>query len=40
MEIVPEPVHRLLAYIGALNQQGAKPAASVVEEFAAQPDRN
>lgn len=39
MEIVPESTHRLLAYVGALNQQGVNPHPSFVEEFATQPDR-
>lgn len=39
MEIVSEHVHRVLAYVEALNRHGAKPRRDVVNAFAERPDR-
>ena len=38
MEIVSEQVHRVLAYVEALNRHGVRPARQVVNEFARKPD--
>lgn len=37
MEIVSEHVHRVLAYIEALNRHGVRPAGKAVDEFAKRP---
>ena len=39
VEIVSEEVHRVLAYVEALNRHGVRPARALVDEFAARPDR-
>jgi hypothetical protein len=37
MEIVSEHVHRVLAYVAALNRHGVRPGRRVVDEFARRP---
>jgi hypothetical protein len=39
MEIVSEHVHRVLAYVEALNRHGVRPVRKAVNEFANGPDR-
>lgn len=39
VEIVSEHVHRLLAYIAALNRNGVRPERQLIEEFAKRPER-
>jgi hypothetical protein len=39
MKIADEETHRVLAYIGALNEHGEKPHHSLVEAYADQPHR-
>lgn len=39
MEIVDDKTHRVLAYVGALNQHGVRPNADLVDEYADRPKR-
>lgn len=39
MEIVSAEVHRVLAYVEALNRHGVRPPADLVNQFASRPDQ-